>query len=124
MLPKSAALQGFDIQPRQFPAAAYLPPNITLDVRDVLTAIPSDLNGVFDVVHVRAFGSLINDNDTTPLLETARKLLKPGGFLQWEESPQDTMTAQAPSEDIPRASTQAILHILAEGAKSTGHPIE
>ncbi|XXH01932.1 hypothetical protein Hte_008295 [Hypoxylon texense] len=86
----SAQLHGFDVNPVNFPAPAYLPSSVTLRKLDVLARpLPEEILGAYDVVHVRAFVSIVVKEDLQPLLSTALALLKPGGWLQWEESRAD-----------------------------------
>ncbi|KAI1277113.1 S-adenosyl-L-methionine-dependent methyltransferase [Xylaria sp. FL0933] len=82
----SATLDGFDINDRVFPAPVFLPESITLETLDVFAKpLPRELIGAYDVVHVRAAVSLILNADTEPLLSSVLAMLKPGGWLQWEE---------------------------------------
>ncbi|EED13535.1 conserved hypothetical protein [Talaromyces stipitatus ATCC 10500] len=83
----SAQRDGFDINPVNFPDAAYLPDSVSIKQLDILSKpLPADLIGIYDVVHIRAFVSVIPDGDLTPILSVASELLKPGGFLRWEET--------------------------------------
>jgi len=45
---------------------------------------PERLWGIYDVVHVRLLFAVI-DGDPTAVVEHCLKLLKPGGYLQWDE---------------------------------------
>ncbi|XHG05978.1 hypothetical protein AWENTII_009191 [Aspergillus wentii] len=84
-LPKTVNLDGFDISDSQFPPAHTLPANVHFGVLDALEDIPSKLAGRYDVVHLRMWCCVIKGNDPTQLIEAAYKLLKPGGYLQWED---------------------------------------
>ncbi|KAI9707966.1 MAG: hypothetical protein M1820_004385 [Bogoriella megaspora] len=80
-----ATWTGFDISDAQFPKEALLPSNVflrTLDIYDV----PSDLHGKFDLIHLRMLGFGVRDSDPIPVLRTLLALLKPGGWLQWDEA--------------------------------------
>lgn len=50
---------------------------------------PAEFIGYFDVVHVRLVTVVVKNNDPRPVLANLTKLLKPGGYLQWDET--DTM---------------------------------
>lgn len=116
-----STLIGFDIEPRHFPAPSYLPSNVKLLQQDVLaTDIDHKLLNTFDIVHIRAFSSIVKNNDTTPVLSLAVKLLKPGGWLQWEEATGHTMQAEVPSEQALTSACTKILHVLREGGKASG----
>ncbi|KAK8074424.1 hypothetical protein PG997_009087 [Apiospora hydei] len=78
-----AQLDGFDINPVNFPDPAFLPAGVTLKMIDILAeSIPAELKGIYDVVHIRAFDSVIRNAEALkPVLTVASELLKPGGFL-------------------------------------------
>lgn len=78
-------LFGPDISTTYFPARGRLSETVTMEALSGLSDIPAELVGVFDVVHVRAFTAVIKNNNPTPLAANAIKMLKPGGYLQWDE---------------------------------------
>lgn len=49
------------------------------------TGPPPALAGAFDIVHLRLFIAIVRQNDPTPVLDYCNKLLKPGGYLQWDD---------------------------------------
>lgn len=117
----SLQLQGFDINPVNFPANAFLPGSMILSTLDVLQQpLPTELQGAFDVVHVRAFVSIIRNGDPAPLLNSALALLKPGGWLQWEETRADAFVATSPSPAVSKDACDTIIHIMDAGGKASG----
>ncbi|KAL7620320.1 hypothetical protein AAE478_009314 [Parahypoxylon ruwenzoriense] len=117
----SARLDGYDINPVMFPAAAFLPQSITLKKFDVLSqSLPDDMIGAYDVVHIRAFVSIIVNSNVTPLLSTAMALLKPGGWIQWEESSADGFLVRSPSPDVSKATCDTISHMLKAAGEARG----
>ncbi|KAI0532011.1 hypothetical protein GGR58DRAFT_518068 [Xylaria digitata] len=115
-----AQLNGYDINEGNFPPPAFLPASVTLTKLDVLSGIfPLEAIGAFDVVHIRAFSSIIIDNNTTNLLSAALSLLKPGGWIQWEEWGTDLIIEPA----SPRLSTEScerIARVLKAGGDAQG----
>ncbi|KAF3071092.1 methyltransferase [Daldinia childiae] len=81
----NATLEGFDISPALFPLKNELPPNLALAVLNIKQPAPEELHGKFDVVHVRMLVAGMSQNDWAPAVENITRMLKPGGFLQWEE---------------------------------------
>lgn len=80
-------LCGLDISGHQFPRPEWLSPNtqfLECNAFD-LAGPPKHLFGAFDVVHIRLFIAIIKDNNPTILLDFCHKLLKPDGYLQWDE---------------------------------------
>lgn len=75
-----------DISLSQLPPPTWLPSHITSRQLDVFEEnLPEDLVGKFDVVHVRLFLLVVRENDPRPILRNLLKLLKPGGYLHWQE---------------------------------------
>ncbi|KAI0181066.1 hypothetical protein GGR52DRAFT_583516 [Hypoxylon sp. FL1284] len=101
--------------PVNFPDPAHLPASVSLKQLDILAKpLPAELSGVYDVVHIRALGSIISNGDITPVLSVASEILKPGGFLQWEECRGDRFVAESPSPQVSKISCDTITHMLAK----------
>ncbi|KAJ0120682.1 hypothetical protein J7T55_015414 [Diaporthe amygdali] len=117
----SAQLDGFDINPINFPDSAYLPVSVSLKQLDILAKpLPAELIGVYDIVHIRAFVSVIPNADLTPVLSVASELLKPGGFLQWEECRGDRFIVESPAPHISKAACDNVVQVLKGGAQAKG----
>ena len=87
-LPTPAArLCGLDISGDQFIRPEWLPSNAHFLVHDVFdpSGPPEDLVGAFDIVHLRLFIAIVKDNDPSPVVKYCHKLLKPGGYFQWDD---------------------------------------
>ncbi|KAJ5736649.1 uncharacterized protein N7483_001774 [Penicillium malachiteum] len=82
----SAQIIAYDISDTHFPLPEYRAPNVTFNHLDFLGDIPSSLVGQFDVVHLRTWAFIIRDNDPSYLIQNASKLLKPDGYIQWEDA--------------------------------------
>lgn len=73
----SAQLDGFDINALNFPDAAYLPKSVTLKQLDILAKpMPAELIGIYDVVHIRAFVSVITDSSVKDMLQMKKKVTR------------------------------------------------
>ena len=82
----SAHIDGFDIDLQQCPPAEWLPSNVTLREWDIFSStISPALESTYDVVHIRLLLLVVQDNDPRPVLRNALRMLKPGGYLQWDE---------------------------------------
>ena len=71
----SVHLDGFDNSIDQFPSKGWLPDNISLSRLDVLKPIPEELKGKYDLVHVRLFLAVVQDDDPTPILRNLMDML-------------------------------------------------
>ncbi|KAK8075451.1 hypothetical protein PG997_010114 [Apiospora hydei] len=117
----SAQLDGYDINPVNFPAPAFLPSTVHLKQLDLLKPC-EELTGLYDIVHVRAFGSTLAKTGVAPLLSVVLALLKPGGYLQWEESKVDRFLIESPpSAGIPSVACNTISRMLKAGSDGQGH---
>ncbi|GKZ24956.1 hypothetical protein AbraIFM66951_011814 [Aspergillus brasiliensis] len=86
-LPQNARIVAYDIADTHFPAKEYWPANVSFGQLDSLSPeIPESLVGQFDVVHLRMWAFIIRDNGPSALIRHASRLLKPGGYLQWEDA--------------------------------------
>lgn len=82
-----AHLDGYDISLSQCPPRAWLPANTTLSEWDLFSPAPpqAEMLGRYDVVHVRLLLVVVRDEDPRPVIRSLLSLLKPGGYLQWDE---------------------------------------
>ncbi|MCJ1313574.1 hypothetical protein MMC25_007253 [Agyrium rufum] len=110
-VPPSWKLHGFDISSSQYPATQYVPKNVSLGILDAFDEIPADLVAKFDVVHIRAFAAVVKGGDPGPLAKNLVKMLKPGGYLQWDEFDTTTFAAHVPSDEVSKSSTDAIIQV-------------
>ncbi|KAJ8112890.1 hypothetical protein ONZ43_g5285 [Nemania bipapillata] len=116
-----AQLDGFDVNPIYFSHEAYLPPTVSLKQLDILAKpLPTELIGVYDVVHIRALGSIISDADLSPVLSVAFELLKPGGYIQWDESRGDRFVVESPEPQISKVHCDTLVHVLKAGLQAKG----
>lgn len=80
-----AVLEGFDISSELFPPQETLSSNISLGVLDMKQPFPPEMHGKYDLVHVRMLVTAMLPDEWDPTVRNLATLLKPGGFLQWEE---------------------------------------
>lgn len=80
-----AKINGLDADLVHAPDQRFLPANVALRRWDVFEEPPAELVGKYDVVHVRRLVVRIQDGEPGPVLARLLKLLKPGGYLQWDE---------------------------------------
>ncbi|KAF2114305.1 UMTA methyltransferase family protein [Lophiotrema nucula] len=78
-------LHGFDLDLAQAPHAAWLPPNIQLHKWNLFDNIPAEFESKFDFVHVRLVVLVLTGENTQSFVKKLMQLLKPGGYLQWDE---------------------------------------
>jgi hypothetical protein len=74
---------GFDISAAQFPAKAQ--PGFNFVVHDMTTPFAEQYLGHYDVVHVRLVFLAIPKDQIASVVQNLVALLKPGGYLAWDE---------------------------------------
>ena len=74
-LPSSTQLDGFDVSASQYPHKLLLPSNVSLQTLDATDEPPLEFQGKYDVVHLRLFLIIVNNNDPTPIFNHCFKLL-------------------------------------------------
>ncbi|KAL4804705.1 hypothetical protein BDV18DRAFT_161797 [Aspergillus unguis] len=104
---------GFDITPDLFPKPDS--PNVAdmdFSVQDIFKPFPEDHVGTYDLVHVRNLVLAVKDEDLKTALQNISSLLKPGGYLQWEEYDfADQLAACPPS--IMASTWEVVLNWIA-----------
>lgn len=107
-----AQLHGFDIKVDGFPPHEWLPDNIRLQQLDIFKPIPEDLLGQYDIVNVRLFMFVVQNDDPGPVLENLVRLLKPGGYLLWVEHNPTSARIESISPELKNDAWQIIQGLL------------
>ncbi|XHG08344.1 hypothetical protein AWENTII_011449 [Aspergillus wentii] len=98
---------GFDISPTQF--IKYNTSNtvspINLSVHNILDPFPEEHKGRYDLVHVRLLVMGLKVEDYEAAIRNIWGLLKPGGYMQWEDI-DATSYSTAPAETEPPCVTE------------------
>lgn len=71
----SAQVFAYDISSAHFPAPEHRPTNLAYHELDFFGEIPSSMIGQFDVVHIRAWGYIIRNNDPSTVIQNASRML-------------------------------------------------
>lgn len=80
-----ATITALDISDNQFPPAGTLPNNITFFKYNFFEPVPSELAGLFDVVHIAFITGALFKGGRDTVIEHVKQFLKPGGWIQWRE---------------------------------------
>lgn len=115
---KTTQIQGFDLSDTMFPNSRSLPENVKFEVLDARKSVPAHLCGHFDVVHCRLILGAVRNGDPSAFMKTFVNLLKPGGWLQWDEVNVNKMTIYSSNKSDSKWET--ILMNLAERARQEG----
>ncbi|KAJ8127035.1 hypothetical protein O1611_g6602 [Lasiodiplodia mahajangana] len=84
-LPDSVQLDGLDISLEDVSPEARMQPNVTFRQWDIRQAVPDDLVGQYDIVHIHFFTFELRKREIPHILENLWNLLTPRGCLQWDE---------------------------------------
>lgn len=83
--PLNVQLDGSDIDLTQAAPKERLPSNAGLRHWNIFDDIPDALQGKYDIVHVRLLALVVENSDPRPIIHNLVKMLKPGGYLQWDD---------------------------------------
>jgi SAM-dependent methyltransferase len=97
-LPQSTELHGFDIYPANFPPLSTLPDNVQLHAQSTLDPFLEEFHGKFDLVHVRLLMYSLKKDEWITAIKNLTTILKPGGWLFWEESGYTSWVTLPPSK--------------------------
>ncbi|KAL8743952.1 MAG: hypothetical protein Q9190_003748 [Brigantiaea leucoxantha] len=112
-----AQLDGFDINLAQAPHTHWLPRNISLRPLDILQDIPDNLLGKYDLVHVRLLVLVVQQVDPKSILKKLHKMLKPGGYLQWDDLDCVNMCVKRVSQNIPSPALDKLREMSWSGGR-------
>lgn len=104
ILPPTTSIDAVDLSLAQCPPKAWLPKNVTLIAHDAFLPFPESMVGIYDVVHLQLFACIVKENDPAPLVKNLMSLLKPGGYLQWNDVDIDAQRLVCISESPPSAT--------------------
>ncbi|PTB77120.1 S-adenosyl-L-methionine-dependent methyltransferase [Trichoderma longibrachiatum ATCC 18648] len=84
-VPPTVQLDGFDISDELLPHESNVPSNVHFRIADAFSNAPDDCLEKYDVVHLRLFCCIVRGGNPEKLFQHAYSLLKPGGYLQWDD---------------------------------------
>ncbi|KAF4464151.1 methyltransferase domain-containing [Fusarium albosuccineum] len=85
-LPNESRLDGYDVDQSKFLPSQDLPSNVKLSFGEVFEPFPQGLIGQYDLVHVRLLMFALKADQWVSAAENLRTLLRPGGYLVWDET--------------------------------------
>ncbi|KAM0128504.1 hypothetical protein ACHAO1_008969 [Botrytis cinerea] len=92
---------------------------MNLEILDAFGPLPEHLKGKFDIVHIRAFTIVVKGGHPGILLENLIAMLKPGGYLQWDEMDSASFSAHSPNESTPKVNMELVIDIFQEMCKKS-----
>jgi SAM-dependent methyltransferase len=111
-LPTGSKIEAYDISLAQCPPKEWWTENLSFNELDIFDPIPQHLLGKYDVVCVRHLVCVVQSKNPIPLLSALLKLLKPGGYLQWQEWDYQTQTVITANPDTPAPKMEAFIASL------------
>jgi len=77
--------EAFDNNLAQVPNASLIPKNCSIKYWNFLEDLPEEMIGRYDFVHIRLLVLAIEQSQLPLVLRKILKMLKPSGYLQWDE---------------------------------------
>ncbi|KAE8340018.1 hypothetical protein BDV24DRAFT_134460 [Aspergillus arachidicola] len=112
-------LHGFDISSAQYPFSKDIAPTheLHLSTHDMRNRFPPKHRGRYDLVHLRLLVGALKEEDYLQSMRNIFELLKPGGYLQWDDC--DT-TAFSTAESSPDPFILRMQETVASAAVNLG----
>ncbi|KAK5077133.1 NAD(+) salvage pathway protein [Lithohypha guttulata] len=111
-----ASVLGLDVSDAQYSPKWTWGRNSGFDLYDLLQDVPAHLQGQFDVVHVRLILAAGPNVDKNIFIDRFRKLLRPDGWLQWDDLCYPNVhLVQMPTDGVVKTSSARdypIMHLL------------
>ncbi|KAI7086947.1 hypothetical protein KC356_g4587 [Hortaea werneckii] len=111
---------GLDLTSSHFPGQPWLPKNMDFSTWDLFTDIPAHMKEAFDIVHIRAIASAVRNNEVQTIVQNLLGLLKPGGYLQWDEQDSSTLEGRLVSQSTDTNGSMKSL-VAVQRALQAGH---
>ncbi|UKZ84071.1 hypothetical protein TrVFT333_011887 [Trichoderma virens FT-333] len=113
-----ARVEASDISLAQVPAQHWWPANVTFAVLDIFQdPLPASLLARYDVLCLRHFVSL-QPGDPRPLIARLLAMLRPGGYLHWQEWDLTTAAVFAP-DGTSTPKMQALIDYIKHPSRHT-----
>ncbi|KAF7587095.1 hypothetical protein BBP40_007734 [Aspergillus hancockii] len=107
-----AELDGLDVCLTQATNQHWLPSNITLHEWNILNkTVPSELVGKYDLVHVRSLALALAGKDPKTVIRNLYQLVRPGGYLQWEESDYKSMCVKKIDQAVETPALEELVKL-------------
>jgi SAM-dependent methyltransferase len=81
-----AQITAFDISTDLFPPSWTWPENVRFERQDIFDPVPEQYVNHFDVIHLSLIIGGIYDKDKNIVISHLLEMLRPGGYLQWQEA--------------------------------------
>ncbi|KAL2859776.1 uncharacterized protein BJX67DRAFT_386642 [Aspergillus lucknowensis] len=103
------------MSPASFPAPGTHPENFRYSVYNILEPVPEELRGRYDLVHVRLLVAALGKGDVDTAVRNLVLLLRPGGWIQWEDLDSYTWAGRVPSSHVKEMHALMRSHMEARG---------
>ncbi|KIW86665.1 uncharacterized protein Z519_12720 [Cladophialophora bantiana CBS 173.52] len=80
-----AEVIGIDVSDAQFPAPWTCPDNCCFHKLDLMQPVDEAYISCFDLINVRLLAGPLNGSDFTPIIDNLFRMLKPNGWIQWQD---------------------------------------
>ncbi|KAL8906786.1 MAG: hypothetical protein Q9171_006135 [Xanthocarpia ochracea] len=81
----TSTLHGYDIDLKQCPPKEWLPSNTEIRDWDLLGEVRDEMVAKYDYIHTRLLVLVVQNQNPQPIIRSLFRMLKPGGYLQWDE---------------------------------------
>ncbi|MCJ1445375.1 MAG: hypothetical protein MMC23_005880 [Stictis urceolatum] len=104
-------VDGFDKSLQQCPPDELLPEGCSSRTLDILADLPEDVKGLYDIVNVTLLQGGLEDTPV-PALRNMLAMLKPGGYLQWQEVNLSALSVTSKKPGLEQSAMKAVLEAV------------
>jgi len=108
---------GFDNNTAQAPDPSNIPKNCTMKHWNFFEDLPQEMEGRYDFVHIRLLVLAIEEDKLPSIIQKLQKMLKPNGYLQWDELDLVHMRVKKISPDIPSPALDQLVTLSKAGGR-------
>ncbi|KAF2754640.1 hypothetical protein EJ05DRAFT_514087 [Pseudovirgaria hyperparasitica] len=107
-------VDGFDLNLKQAPAVKWMPHGTSLITCDARKPPDPRFQHQYDIVNIRLFLAVVENNDPSIILDHALRLLKPGGWIQWSEHVMSDISCKSAQADTipPHCAMEELAQFL------------
>ncbi|KAM4065786.1 methyltransferase [Hirsutella rhossiliensis] len=109
-LSPDAQLDGYDLDTAKFLEPSQLPPNVKLMQGNALEPFPPEKHESYDFVHIRFMLYGLKAHQWDEIAINVQPLLRPGGYLLWEEAGYPGMTCLPMTESFQKLMNINVRH--------------
>lgn len=111
-----AKITAFDVSAETFPPSYARHPNLDVQIWDIFNPPPKEYESYFDIVHARFLLGVLHTGGHEKVVKHLSAMLKPGGWIQWQDAPPPSIGPINPEtlEPVPKTEWPPAITLMDE----------